>query len=360
MVRAAAAFLAGLAASLAFAADEPARGFEVTRLADGVHAVIRREPVGMMFDANNVFIENEADVVVVDANATASSTRATIAALRAITAKPVRYVVNTHWHLDHFEGNAAWRDAYPGVEFIGHAATRDELAGIGARNRADMLEFGPGMVDALRKRLAEGRDRAGNPLDAETRAALASDAAQAERYLAETKAVEFVPPTLEVRERLTLRRAARTIEILHLGAGHTRSDLVVWLPGERIAITGDLVVWPVPLIGNTAAPLEYAGTLERLLELKAAVFVPGHGPVLRDDRHVRLVARLAAAIRDQVRAAVARGESLAATRKSVDLEEFRLAFAGESKLRGSLFEMYVVQPAVEGAWRQASAGKISP
>jgi glyoxylase-like metal-dependent hydrolase (beta-lactamase superfamily II) len=290
---------------------------------------------------------------VVDANATGSSTRETIAALRAITAKPVRYVVNTHWHLDHFEGNAAWREAYPGVEFIGHAAARGELAGIGARNRADMLEFGPGMVQALRKRLAEGRDRAGAPLDAETRAALASDAAQAERYLAETKGVEFVPPTLEVRERLTLRRAARAIEILHLGAGHTRSDLVVWLPAERIAITGDLVVWPVPLIGNTAAPLEYAGTLERLLELNAAVFVPGHGPVLRDDAHVRLVARLAASIRDQVRAAVARGETLAQTRKRVDLEEFRRAFAGESTLRRSLFEMYVVQPAVEGAWRQA-------
>ena len=48
MVRAAAALLAGLAAGVAFAADEPARGFEVTRLAEGVHAVIRREPVGMM------------------------------------------------------------------------------------------------------------------------------------------------------------------------------------------------------------------------------------------------------------------------------------------------------------------------
>ena len=49
--------------------------------------------------------------------------------------------------------------------------------------------------------------------------------------------------------------------------------------GDIIAITGDLVVWPVPLIGNTAAPLEYAATLQRLLELNAAVFVPGHGPM---------------------------------------------------------------------------------
>jgi len=352
-VRALAAVLAFLATAAGAQEPAPPRGFEVARLAEGVHAVIRREPVGMMFDANNVFIVNDEDVVVVDANATASSTRETIAALRRITAKPVRYVVNTHWHLDHFEGNAAWREAWPGVEFIGHAATREELAGIGATNRRGMLEYGPGMVVALRKRLAEGRDRAGRPLDAETRAALASDADQAERYLAETKDVAFIPPTLEVRERLTLRRGARTIEILHLGPGHTRADLVVWLPAEGIAVTGDLVVWPVPLIGNTAAPLDYATTLERLLALGATVFVPGHGPVLRDDAHVRLVARLAAAIRDQVRAAVARGATLDETRKAVDLEEFRRAFAGDSTLRRSLFEMYVAQPAVEGAWRQA-------
>ena len=267
-------------------------------------------------------------------------------------------MINTHWHFDHFEGNAAWRDAWPGVEFVGHAATRDELAGIGARNRAGMLEFGPGMVEALRRRLAAGRDAKGDPLDAETRAALASDAAQAGRYLGETKSARIVPPTVEVRDSLALRRGGRTIEVLHLGAGHTRSDLVVWLPAERIAVTGDLVVWPVPLIGNTAAPLEYAATLERLLALGAGVFVPGHGPVLRDDSHVRLVARLAAAIRDQVRAAVARGDSLEETRKRVDLEEFRRAFAGESKLRRSAFRH--VRRAAGGRRRLAQAGGARP
>ena len=51
---------------------------------------------------------------------------------------------------------------------------------------------------------------------------------------------------------------------------------------------------------------------------------------------------------------------LLSSRKAVDLEEFRVAFAGDSKLRRSLFEMYVVQPAVEGAWRQASEGRIKP
>ena len=331
-------------------------GFTLEALAPGVHAVVRTEPAGMMFDANNLLVIGEEGVLVVDSNATAASSREVIAALRRITRKPVRYLVNTHWHLDHFEGNAAWLDAYPGLEIVGHAATREELAGIGAKNRAGMLEFGPGMVEALRKRVADGKDREGRPLDAETKSAYASDADQAARYLEATKSVTFVPPTIEVHDRLALRLGGRTVEILHLGAGHTRSDLVVWLPAERIVATGDLVAAPVPLIGNTARPLEYAGTLDRLLDLRAGTWLPGHGPVMRDDAYVRRVRDLAAAIRDAVKSAVAGGATLEETRKRVDLSRFREAFAGESRLRVSLFDMYVVQPAIEAAWRHARDG----
>lgn len=342
---------------IAFLLPAAARaGFTVETLAPGVHAVVRTEPAGMMFDANNLLVIGEESVLVVDSNATAASSREVIAALRRITRKPVRYLVNTHWHLDHFEGNAAWLEAYPGLEIVGHAATRGELAGIGARNRAGMLESGPGMVEVLRKRVAEGRDRDGKPLDAETRAAWASDADQAARYLEATKSVTFQPPTIEVQDRLTLRLGARVVEILHLGAGHTRSDLVVWLPAERIAATGDLVAAPIPLIGNTARPLEYASTLDRLLDLRPSAWLPGHGAVMREDAYVRRVRDLAAAIRDGVKASVAAGASLEETRKAVDLARFRESFSGASRLKASLFDMYVAQPAVEAAWRQARDG----
>lgn len=328
-------------------------GFAVETLAPGVVAFVRTEPAGMMFDANNLAVIGEDAVLVVDANATADSSREVIRALRRITLKPVRYLVNTHWHLDHFEGNAAWAEAYPGLEIVGHEATRGELAGIGARNRAGMLEFGPGLVETLRKRLADGRDREGRPLDAETKAAYASDAAQAARYLEATRSVVFAPPTIEVRDRLVIRLGARVVEVRHPGPGHTRADLVVWLPAERIVATGDLVAAPIPLIGSTARPLDYAGTLERVLGLGALVFLPGHGPVMRDDGYVRRVHELAVAIRDGVKASVAAGATLEDTRRRVDLAPWRDAFAGSSRLRASLFDMYVVQPALEAAWQQA-------
>src|SRR5262245_19853839 len=96
--------------------------FEVQRVADGVYALIRKEPLGLWFEANNVFIVNDDDVVVVDANISVASTKETVAALRKLTPKPVRYVINTHWHEDHIIGNQVWREAFPGVDFIGHAS----------------------------------------------------------------------------------------------------------------------------------------------------------------------------------------------------------------------------------------------
>lgn len=129
---------------------------------------------------------------------------------------------------------------------------------------------------------------------------------------------------------------------------------MVHLPKEGIVFTGDIVAGPIPLIGSTSFPLDYGPTLEKLLALKASVYVPGHGSVMKDDSYVRLMVRLLASVRQQTEAAVARGETLEQARKSVDLAELRKAMAGDSKLLNVLFSMYVADPAVMRAWQQAS------
>src|SRR5450432_103359 len=104
-----------------------ATNFEVVQLADGVYAAMRKDPPGFAVESNSVFIIGEDSVIVVDAQSNIGTTKEVLAALSKLTSKPVRYVVNTHWHDDHIVGNQVYRDAYPGVDFIAHINVRPYL-----------------------------------------------------------------------------------------------------------------------------------------------------------------------------------------------------------------------------------------
>jgi glyoxylase-like metal-dependent hydrolase (beta-lactamase superfamily II) len=325
-----------------------------------VYAAIRKEPPGLTTNANSVFIINDDDVIVVDTTLTPGTARELLAALRKLTNKPVKYVINTHWHDDHIMGNQVFREAFPQAEFIAHANTREYLPTTGLSNRKQaMSERGyTGFIQYLRSRLEKNESVFGGPMDAEERATYASDIKIAEAYMAENPGVQIILPTITLENRLTLYRGARTIDILYLGRGHTSGDIVVHLPKEGVVIAGDLVIWPVPYVGNPQShPKDWSATLEKLIALKPGFIIPGHGPVLRDDSYLKLMSRLFASLSQQVEAGVARGETLEQLRKSVNLDEFQKIFAGESRMRRDVFGSYVVGAGVAAAFSDATAKK---
>ncbi len=305
-----------------------------------------------MFDANSIFIINAADVIVVDTNITPSSARATLAALKALTPKPVRTIINTHWHDDHIVGNQVYREAFPGVEIIAHARSANAMATTGAANRKQLVQMGPTMVTQLRNSIEQAKSMAGGPINDEERASYRSDVVAAERYFAEAASITDVAPTTVVTDRLAITRGKRQIEILHLGRAHTGEDLVVHLPQDRLVITGDLIAWPIPLIGSTSYPAEFGPALENLAALKPAILIPGHGPVMRNLDYLRLETRLVTSLTEQVSAAIARGASTALeARKTVNLTEFEKAFAGDSRLLQFIFGNYVTDSGIRAAYR---------
>jgi len=330
---------------------------ELSKISEGVYAFMRTEPPGLTFISNTVFIINEEDVVVIDTGIGPSVAAAAIEALKKLTTHPVKYVVNTHWHDDHMMGNQAWREAFPGAEFIAHENAEGELLSTGAANRKQLIEQGPAFARQIREAMGRNENLAGKPISNEERLSYSSDLVWADRYFAEAPNFTVVRPTQSFDKHLRLVRGTRVIDLRYLGRGHTAADIVVHLPKENILITGDLVVWPIPLFGTTSFPVDYVATLESMLALKAAVLVPGHGPVMRDDSFVRSMVELLKSIDSQTRAAFARGESLELARKSVRLEEFRTKFAGDSALRGFLFDSYVTGPGVARAYQQIS-GKL--
>lgn len=341
----------------AHAAQTKPTKFDVVKLADGVYAAVRKDPPGFAVESNSLFVIGDDGVIVVDAQSNAAATRETLAALRTLTDKPVRFVVNTHWHDDHVVGNQVYAETFPGVQFVAHAATRAYLPAQGAENRRKWHEGGLSQfVELLRGFVRDNKSFGGGAIDDEERASYLSDISLGEGYMTVSANYAPVLPTVTLEEKLTLYQGTRAVEILFLGRGHTSGDLVVRLPQENVVAAGDLVVYPVPLVGADQSHVsDWGATLEKLLALKPSVILPGHGPLMRDDSYVRQVARLMDSANAQTRAAVARGEALDAARKSVKLDEFRKLFAGESRVRNALFQMYVAGPAVASAYADATA-----
>src|SRR5918995_7466446 len=136
-----------LAATLRFVQTDNAEGLrpnlELVRLASGVFAAVRAEPLSLAVNSNSLIIVRDKDVVVIDAQFTRAATQQTIAAIRKVTKKPVGYVINTHWHDDHVAGDQVYRDSFPAVRFVMHGNTAADLATLGVTNRRNQLEGAP-------------------------------------------------------------------------------------------------------------------------------------------------------------------------------------------------------------------------
>jgi glyoxylase-like metal-dependent hydrolase (beta-lactamase superfamily II) len=342
------AVLAVFAAGPLVAGGLPQKSYEIVKLADGVFAFVWKDPVEDLIESNALFVINDRDVLVVDTGLVPSTARVMAAELRKLTDRPVRYVVNTHWHGDHHGGNEVYRELWPGVEFIAHRDTREDIFAqtYGTRPK-DLL----GMEEQAVKyaKWAEtGRDDEGKPLEERRRARAAEIAALNRALVPELRGIRETPPDLTFADRLVLHRGERTIEVLWLGRGNTRGDAVVFLPKERIAATGDLFVQPIPF-GIGSYYQDWIATLGRLDALEADVLVPGHGSVQRDRAYLRQVEALLAALVEQVGAAVASGATLEETRQKVTLADWKPKFAGSDPTRQRAFDAFFVTPAVERA-----------
>jgi glyoxylase-like metal-dependent hydrolase (beta-lactamase superfamily II) len=150
---------------------------------------------------------------------------------------------------------------------------------------------------------------------------------------------------------MTLFDGSRTIELLNFGRGNTRGDAVVYLPKERVVMTGDLLVYPVPFAFD-AYLSEWIAALHAIRSLDATYIIPGHGAPQQDTKYLELVTRLLTAIRDQTRQAVADHLTLAQAIKRFDLRRWHPAFAHGDTTVAAMFDSYI-PAAIESGYKEA-------
>jgi cyclase len=245
--------------------------FIFNKIADGVYHAVGTGSLLVM--SNATIIEGDRDVLVVDSHVSPSGAWALQEELKAITPKPIRWVVNSHYHFDHSHGNQIYG---PEVQIIGHEFARQQiLAGKSQDSPAREFYVGglPNTVKSLQERLAAATDD-------KTRATIEGQLAVARNSLEGTQAVVPTPPNLTLTQKMTLHRGSREIQILFLGRGHTAGDVVVYLPKERVVATGDLLVNGTSYMGD-AFVTEWIQTIEALKQLDFDTVLPGHGAAFK-------------------------------------------------------------------------------
>jgi glyoxylase-like metal-dependent hydrolase (beta-lactamase superfamily II) len=236
-------------------------------IAPGVYAAIGTGTLNV--GSNSCVIVNPEDVLVVDSHITPESARVLIREIRTVTDKPVRFLVNTHFHFDHANGNQVF--AAP-VDIIGHEFTRRKLLGdVMAKGTifGETLAGLPNQIDQLKQRAAAEKD-------ATAKARLEQQLRVQQAYADQVKEVKPTPPSVTLNDHMTLFRGDREIRMIHPGRAHTAGDVVVFLPRERVVCTGDLLVAGISNLSDGYVN-EWPATLEKVRALDFTDVVPGHG-----------------------------------------------------------------------------------
>jgi len=222
--------------------------------------------------SNSLAVVGDDAVLLVDSGGSPEKATQLRAAIAKLTDKPVRVLVDTHWHFDHVNGNEVF--GTQGATIVGHAAMRTRMRD----SRA---------IDALPN----------FPAVAYTREELAT-------------------PAVTFDRTLTLHLGGQTVELVHpaTGCAHTDGDAVVYLPQRNIVVLGDLYFEGLYPFIDVAAGGSVDGMIAGCREVLAriddkTVVVPGHGPVT-DKAHLEAFVAMLAGINAKIAPLVAAGRTV--------------------------------------------------
>jgi len=202
---------------------------------------------------------------------------------------PVRYVINTEPHDDHFSGNHFFEGTV-----VAHEATREAILNASIEQAIERIkESAPDSIP-----LPEG--------------------------------FCFRPPTITLSQRLTIHLGDHTFQLIN-HPGHTPYEVAVYIPEEKVVFTSDNVFYKIQASLRHAVPFEWIESLKRLQELDADVLVPGHGEIC-DKSYLAEQGAFIQEWIDAVSAAIDKGMSLEESQEKVSLlDRYPMMAGAESR-----------------------------
>src|SRR5438067_5264878 len=249
------------------------KAYKFEKIADGVYYATATG--SMVTGSNNVVIIGARDVLVVDTGTSPAAARAFVEDLKLLTPKPVRFVVNTHFHYDHTDGNQVYAGK---ADIIAHEYVKDAIQNLNVLQRepfkTSQLTNVPNRIETLKKQIAEAKD-------APAKDRLQQQLKVAQEGWEQLKEIKPTPPNVTYSKKKVLDLGGREVQLLFLGRGHTNGDTVVFLPEEKIVCTGDLMESQIAYMGDAQFD-EWITTLDALKKLDFETDLPGHGAPFKD------------------------------------------------------------------------------
>ena len=252
---------------------------KITNVAKDVFTITQ----GSAVDSNTTFIVSDEGVLVIDTRPNPDEALKVLREIRKVTAKPIKYVINTHFHGDHVFGNQIFAEA---SAIIAHKNVRLFLDG----------KTGEEHLDFFKKMGVPGLEGA-----------------------------RIIVPNISYHKGLDIIFGKFNLEIKHLGRGHTDSDTIIYIPEEKILIAGDLVFnGKIPFAGH-AYISEWIKRLEELEKFDADIVIPGHGDI-GDKTIINTMKKYLSELKSAVMEHVARRKSLEDTKGKVKkvMEKYKI------------------------------------
>ena len=282
--------------------------FTLEKVADGVYAAIAQPQI--MTNCNAAVFVLSRDVLVVDAHSKPSAAASLIAQIKKeITEKPVRYLVNSHFHWDHTQGDAAYKAANPNIEIIASETTKQIMTRIGRDRLKESLDGVPAMVETLKSRLA-------GATTAQERQWANEQLRQLQAYQQEMQSYPLELPTVTFGQTHLIQDRSGDLRIDFHGRAHTAGDIQVYSPSKKALAAGDTIIGFLPNL-NDGYPRPWPKTIDSIAELPFDHIVGGHGPVQHGRARMAQFRNYIEDLTARVERAKKAGASLAELQKSI-------------------------------------------
>ena len=321
------------------------------KVAEGVFLFTTTPYADVGLSGNSLAILTDEGVLIFDSSATPETAATILAEIRKLTDKPIRYLVNSHWHWDHWGGNETYLAAFPLLQIITHEKTRELMLRVEPRwNEKGLKEDLPRFLDGFEKQIAAAKAKDAPP----ERIKAAEERLAADRnFLAQKQSLHKTYPNVSFSDAMTIMLGGREIQVLHARA-ITPGDTYLYLPKEKLLVTGDILLSPYPFAIGGTYPAEWLKTLQQFAALEPRVIIPGHGEVETNTNFLRSNVAMFQEVIQQVKDAKANGMTVEQTLEAVEKRNPDLAakIGVKDAETASAFKAYFLYVFVKRAYRE--------